>query len=79
MSFLFFLDDPPVRQERAPSPPPAYDEVTKESRNEVGAVVKDGDVKIDINESPPEYAMDIAMSLNENVSKTTAADKDPSK
>merc|ERR1712029_846066 len=58
--------------------PPAYDEVTKEARNEVGAVVKDGDVKIDINESPPEYAMAIAMSLNENVPKTTA-DKDPSK
>ena len=73
MCFLF-AEDPPVRQERAPSPPPAYDEVTKESRK--NEVVSDGDVKIDINESPPEYATAIAMSLNENV---PTEDKDPSK
>lgn len=50
-------DDPPTRQERAPSPPPAYDEVTK-------AVSQTGisDVKIDFGfESPPEYEIAIAM------------------
>lgn len=56
-------DIPPQRQERPPSPPPAYDEVTKQ-RPTLG--ISSDDYKIDLaNESPPEYATAIAMSLAE--------------
>lgn len=51
-------DEPPQRQERAPSPPPAYDEVTKAAQ--VDASISD--VKIDFgNESPPDYEIALAM------------------
>lgn len=51
-------DDPPTRQERAPSPPPAYDEVTK-AVSETGI----SDIKLDFGsfESPPDYEVAIAM------------------
>ena len=55
---MVFLDEPPQRQERAPSPPPAYDEVTKAAQ--VDASISD--VKIDFgNESPPDYEIALAM------------------
>lgn len=61
--FLILDDIPPQRQERPPSPPPAYDEVTKQ-RPTLG--ISSDDYKIDLaNESPPEYATAIAMSLAE--------------
>lgn len=66
---IFFSDDlPPQRQERPPSPPPAYDEVTKQRPTEVDGISPPNDCKIDLthDESPPEYAMAIAMSLAAN-------------
>ena len=68
------LDEPPVRQDRAPTPPPAYDEVTKQPRTEAEGI---SDVKIDINELPPDYALAVAMSQNENVPKDR--DQEPPK
>lgn len=61
-------DLPPQRQERPPSPPPAYDEVTKQRPTEVDGISPPNDCKIDLthDESPPEYAMAIAMSLAAN-------------
>ena len=56
--FSRISDDPPTRQERAPSPPPAYDEVTK-AVSETGI----SDIKLDFGsfESPPDYEVAIAM------------------
>jgi hypothetical protein len=69
---------PPERQERAPSPPPAYDEVTKHrplSSEVDGVIVAPGDVKVDIgNESPPEYATALAMSMTEHYSSPPPLD-----
>ena len=65
----FFSDElPPLREERAPSPPPAYDEVTKSQKpTEQNDGISTSDVKIDMgNESPPEYAAAIAMSATQN-------------
>lgn len=58
---------PPQRPEQPPSPPPAYDEVTKQHQVDFPAPTAPGDVKIDLlSESPPEYAMAVAMSLREH-------------
>ena len=56
--FTRISDDPPTRQERAPLPPPAYDEVTK-AVSETGI----SDIKLDFGsfESPPDYEVAIAM------------------
>ena len=60
-----FSDDlPPHREERPSSPTPAYDEVTQQRPQtlEVDGI-SPSDVKIDIGtESPPNYAVAIAMS-----------------
>ena len=69
---LFFSDElPPLREERAPSPPPAYDEVTKSQKpTEQTDGISTSDVKIDMgNESPPEYAAAIAMSATQNATQ----------
>ena len=58
-------DLPPTRQERSSSPPPAYDEVTKQRPNSKKEQIPNDDCKIDLDESPPEYAMAIAMSRSE--------------
>ena len=67
---LYFFSDelPPLREERAPSPPPAYDEVTKSQKpTDQNDGISTSDVKIDMgNESPPEYAAAIAMSATQN-------------
>jgi len=62
---------PPLREERAPSPPPAYDEVTKSQKpTEQNDGISTSDVKIDMgNESPPEYAAAIAMSATQNATQ----------
>ena len=58
---------PPLRQERPPSPPPAYDEVTKQRPLAKVDGISSNDVKIDIgNESPPGYAAAIAMSSTQS-------------
>jgi len=65
---------PPLRQERAPSPPPAYDEVTKQKPSEQNDGISPNDVKIDMgNESPPEYAAAIAMSSAPNMEPVIVA------
>ena len=70
---MFFFSDelPPLREERAPSPPPAYDEVTKSQKpTEQTDGISTSDVKIDMgNESPPEYAAAIAMSATQNATQ----------
>lgn len=68
MTCIISDDLPPHRQERPPSPPPAYDEVTKQRPPPAevdGISAPNNDCKIDLthDESPPEYAMAIAMSL----------------
>ena len=57
-------DEPPARQERAPSPPPAYDEVTKPAEVSKTDNASISDVKIDFgcSESPPDYELAMAMS-----------------
>jgi len=71
-------DEPPARQERAPSPPPAYDEVTKPAEVSKTDNASISDVKIDFgcSESPPDYELAMAMSradylVYENTTQTT--------
>ena len=49
--------------ERPPSPPPGYDEVTKQRPTSGISPAASADCKIDLgNEAPPEYDIAIAMS-----------------